>query len=52
MLDMVQPLVGTVKAITNLNTSVIGAMKPNAIPLLVRYQLIIVRIEKKRFAKN
>merc|ERR1719283_501923 len=52
MQDMVQPLVGTVKATTNLNTSVTGAMKPNATPLLERYQLIIVRIEKKRSVKN
>merc|ERR1719300_543547 len=52
MLDMVQLLEDMEKATTSLNTNVIRAMKPNATPLLVRYQLIIVRIEKKRCAKN
>merc|ERR1719334_1991089 len=52
MQDMVQLLVGMGKAIMNLNTNVTRAMKLNATPLLVRYQLIIVRIEKKKSVRS
>merc|ERR1719300_2132286 len=52
MLDIMQLLEDMEEAITSLNTNVTRAMKPNATPLLVRYHLIIVRIEKKRCAKN
>merc|ERR1719167_1811171 len=34
------------------NTNVIRPMKPNAIPHLVQYHLIIARIEKKKSARN
>merc|ERR1712126_185150 len=40
------------KATMNQNTNVTRAMKPNATPHLVRYHLIIVRIEKKKYARN
>merc|ERR1712126_2671 len=52
MLDMVQLMEDMEKVATSQNTNVIRAMKLNATPLLVRYHLIIVRIEKKRSAKN
>merc|ERR1719334_97514 len=34
------------------NTNVTRPMKPNAIPHLVQYHLIIARIEKKKSARN
>merc|ERR1719430_463173 len=40
------------KVTMNQITNVTRAMKLNAIPLLVRFRLIIVRIEKKRSAKS
>merc|ERR1719347_2357566 len=40
------------KATMNQNINVTRAMKLNAAPLLVRYHLIIVRIEKRMFARN
>merc|ERR1719167_196368 len=52
MQDMV-PLLEVMEIVTmNQNTNVTRAMKPNATPLLVRFHLIIARIEKKRFAKS
>merc|ERR1719430_797301 len=51
MLDMVQ-LKDMGKATMNLNTNVIRAIKLNATPLLVRYRLIIARIEKKKSARS
>merc|ERR1719347_901112 len=52
MLDMVHLLVDMGKTIMNQNTNVTRAMKSNAIPLPVRYHLIIVKIEKRKYARN
>merc|ERR1719420_765270 len=52
MQDMVQLLEDMGKTLMNQNTNVTRAMKLNAIPLLVRYHLIIVKIEKRKSARN
>merc|ERR1719283_386948 len=52
MQDIVQVLEDMEKASMNLNTNVTRAMKLNVTPLLARYHLITVKIEKKKFAKN
>merc|ERR1712126_100449 len=52
MRAMVKMLEDMEKAIMNQNTNVTRAMKLNATPPLVRYHLIIVRIEKKKYARS
>merc|ERR1719193_2515022 len=52
MQDMVQLLEGMEKIIMNQNTNATRPMKLNAIPPPVRYHRIIVKIEKKKFARN
>merc|ERR1719249_325834 len=52
MQDMVQLPEGMEKATMNQNTNVTGPMKPNAIQLLVRYHLIIAKLEKRKSARN
>merc|ERR1719334_1327354 len=52
MQDMVQLLKVMVKVNMNQYTNVTRPMKQNAIPLLVRYHRIIVKIEKRKFARN
>merc|ERR1719300_1758777 len=52
MQDMVQLLEGMEKLIMNQNTNVTRPMKLNATPLLVRYHRIIVKIEKRKSARN
>merc|ERR1719347_1680797 len=52
MQDMVALLEDMEKVIMNQNINVTRATKLNVTPLLVRYHLIIVRIEKKRSARN
>merc|ERR1719430_706668 len=52
MQDMVQLLEGMEKVIMNQNTNVTRPMKLNATPLLVRYHRIIVKIEKRKSARN
>merc|ERR1719430_50444 len=52
MEDIAQLLEDMAKPTMSLNINVTRAMKLNATPLLVRYHLIIVRIEKKRSARN
>merc|ERR1719295_723872 len=52
MLDMVQLMEDMGKATMNLNTNATRAMKLNATLLLVRYHLIIARIEKKKSARS
>merc|ERR1712126_542881 len=51
MQDMVQLLEGMEK-IMNQDTNATRPMKLNAIPLPVRFHRIIVKIEKKKFARN
>merc|ERR1719167_233753 len=52
MQDMVLLLMGMVKVNMNQSTNVTRPMKLNAIPLLVRYHRIIVKIEKRKSARN
>merc|ERR1719370_743273 len=52
MQDMVQLLVDMKKATMNQNINVTRVMKPNVTPLLVRFHLIIARIEKIKSARN
>merc|ERR1719370_1675017 len=52
MQDMVQLPEDMKKATMNQNTNVTSPMKPNAIQLPVRYHLIIVKIEKRKSARN
>merc|ERR1719167_1801370 len=52
MQDMVQLLEGMEKLIMNQNTNVTRPMKLNATPLLVKYHRIIVKIEKRKYARN
>merc|ERR1719167_1033027 len=52
MLDIVQLMEDMEKATMKLNTNVTGAMKLNATLLLVRYHLIIARIEKKKSVRS
>merc|ERR1719385_549086 len=52
MQDMVQLLEGMEKVVMNPNINVTRHMKLNAIPLLVRYHRIIVKIEKRKSARN
>merc|ERR1719283_497685 len=52
MQGMVQLLKGMVKVNMNQNINVTRPMKQNAIPLLVRYHRIIVKIEKRKSARN
>merc|ERR1719167_1695496 len=52
MQDMVQLLEGMVKVNMNQNINVTRPMKQNAIPLLVQYHRIIVKIEKRKSARN
>merc|ERR1712133_303375 len=50
--DTVPMLEDMGKATMSQNTNVTRPMKPNAIPHLVQYHLIIARIEKKKSARN
>merc|ERR1719284_2212162 len=52
MQNMVPLLEDMEKVTMNQNTNVTRATKPNATPLLVRFHLIIVRIEKKRVCEK
>merc|ERR1719167_1935294 len=52
MQDMVQLLEGMEKLIMKQNTNVTRPMKLNATPLLVLYHRIIVKIEKRKSARN
>merc|ERR1719370_1211069 len=52
MQDMVQLPEDMEKATMNQNTNVTSPMKPNAIQLLVRYHLIIVKIEKREVCEK
>merc|ERR1719334_1740562 len=52
MQHMVQLLEGMEKVIMNQNTNVTRPMKLNAIQLLVQYHRIIVKIGKRKSARN
>merc|ERR1719245_565939 len=52
MQDMVQLLEGMEKLSMNQNPNVTRPMKLNATPLLVQYHRIIVKIEKRKSARN
>jgi len=52
MQDMAQLLEGMEKVIMNQNTNVTRPMKLNAIQLLVQYHRIIVKIGKRKSARN